>query len=208
MALNSPALAAKTSLTPAITQQALDRDRQCIFSGVMPSSDSALVATWIFPPFLGYELSDDQWLENKYYKDPDACDLTELMVVENVVSCHKDIVALFWENRLGVDVDDEYRVIMFDGPECLKDGALLKSHLTLADGPRQPNDRFLRLHFKRCLAVSVCRGDVTEDYEEQEIENFMDELGVYDDKVDTTDPRLETPLGVEVFSYLVRQKLA
>jgi len=44
--------------------------------------------------------------------------------------------------------------------------------------------------------------------EEQEIENFMDELGVYDDKVDTTDPRLETPLGVEVFSYLVRQKLA
>jgi len=48
---------------------------------------------------------DDQELESKYYTDPDACDLSELMVVENVVSGRKDIVALFWENKLGVDVD-------------------------------------------------------------------------------------------------------
>jgi hypothetical protein len=27
------------------------------------------------------------------------------MVVENVVSGRKDIVALFWENKLGVDVE-------------------------------------------------------------------------------------------------------
>jgi hypothetical protein len=51
------------------------------------------------------KLSDDPWLESKYYQDPDACDLSELMVVENVVSGRKDIVALFWENKLGVDVE-------------------------------------------------------------------------------------------------------
>ena len=51
------------------------------------------------------KLSDDHELESKYYTDPDACDLSELMVVENVVSGCKDIVALFWENKLGVDVD-------------------------------------------------------------------------------------------------------
>jgi hypothetical protein len=28
-----------------------------------------------------------------------------------------------------------------------------------------------------------------EDYEQQEIENFMEELGVYDGEMDTTDPR-------------------
>jgi hypothetical protein len=51
------------------------------------------------------KLSDDQELESKYYIDPDACDLSELMVVENVISGCKDIVALFWKNKLGIDVD-------------------------------------------------------------------------------------------------------
>jgi hypothetical protein len=59
------------------------------------------------------KLSDDRWLESKYYRDPDACDLSELMVVENVVSGRKDrdIVTLFWENKLGVDV--EVRILPF-----------------------------------------------------------------------------------------------
>jgi hypothetical protein len=84
----------------------------------------------------------------------------------------------------------------------------LKSHLTLIDGPYRPSDRFLRLHFKRCLAVSVCRGDVLEDYREQEIENFMEELGVYDGEIDTRDPRWSTSLGSHVHAYLIRQKMA
>ena len=46
------------SLPPRTIQQALDRDRQCIFSGVMPSRASdPLVASWVFPPFLGYKAS-------------------------------------------------------------------------------------------------------------------------------------------------------
>jgi len=117
-------------LTPRIIQQALDRDRQCIFSGVVPSCDfDALVATWVFPPFMGYKasvqyfepshiliiptnkLSHDPWLESKYYQDPDACDLSELIVVENIVSGRKDIVTLFWENKLGIDV--EVRILPF-----------------------------------------------------------------------------------------------
>jgi hypothetical protein len=57
------------------------------------------------------QLSSDQYLENKYYEDPDGCDLSELMVVENVVSGRKDIITLFWENKLGVDV--EVRILPF-----------------------------------------------------------------------------------------------
>ncbi|KAF8797789.1 hypothetical protein BYT27DRAFT_7203982 [Phlegmacium glaucopus] len=147
-------------------------------------------------------------LETKYYADPDACDLSELMVVENVVSGHKDIVALFWENKLGVDVDDNYRIIVFEGSESLNIVGPLKSHLTLIDGPHRPSDRFLRIHFNECLAVSVCRGNVMEDYREQEIENFMEELGVYDGEIDPSDPRWLTPLGSHVHAYLVRQKMA
>ncbi len=33
-----------------------------------------------------------------------------------------------------------------------------------------------------------------EDYKEQEIENFMEELGVYDGEINTGDPRWSTPL--------------
>ena len=84
----------------------------------------------------------------------------------------------------------------------------MKSHLTVIDGPNRPSDRFLRLHFNGCLAASVCRGDVMEDYQEQEIENFMEELGVYNNEIDTSDPRWSTPLGSHVHAFLVRQKMA
>jgi hypothetical protein len=42
------------------------------------------------------QLSDDPWLQKKYYQDPDMYDPSELMVVINVVSCRRDIIALFW----------------------------------------------------------------------------------------------------------------
>jgi len=51
------------------------------------------------------KLSDDTWLENVYRWNPDAIDLSEFMVVANTVSGRKDIVALFRENKLGVDVE-------------------------------------------------------------------------------------------------------
>ena len=177
-------------------------------------------------PDIPNKLSDDQELESKYYVDPDACDLSELTVVTNVVSGRKDIVDLFWENKLGVDVDvsisplnvslwclhdiqNNYRIVVFEESESLNSGAPpLRSHLSLFDGPYRPSDRFLRLHFKECLAVSVCLGDVMEDYRDQEIDNFMEELGVYDGEIDPSDPRWSTPLGTHVHAYLVRQKLA
>jgi len=42
-------------LTPTLTQQALDRDKECIFSGVVLNHGvDAMMTTWVFPPFLGY----------------------------------------------------------------------------------------------------------------------------------------------------------
>jgi hypothetical protein len=107
------------------------------------------------------------------------------------------------------DFQDNYRIIAFEGSELLiKNGIKLKSHLTFDDGPNQLSDRFLRLHFSRCLRVSVCRGDVSEDFDQREIEDFMEELGVDDGdlEMDSTDPRWSTPLGIQVHSYLLREK--
>ena len=47
-----------------------------------------------------------------------------------------------------------------------------------------------------------------EDYREQEIETFMEELGVYDNEIDPDDQRWSTPLGSHVHAYLIRQKMA
>ena len=123
----------QTSFPSSFREQVLKRDGQCLFSGIIPNNDSdALISTWIFPPFLGYtvsmyfclppnlrslimtsrqlvmsgdKLSDDEFLENKYHTDPDSCDLSDLIIVENALSIRKDLAALFWENSLGVDVD-------------------------------------------------------------------------------------------------------
>ena len=48
-----------------------------------------------------------------------------------------------------------------------------------------------------------------EDYKDQEIDNFMEELGIYDGIIPgTDDPRWSTPLGSHVHAYLMRQKKA
>ncbi|KAF8798357.1 hypothetical protein BYT27DRAFT_7123584 [Phlegmacium glaucopus] len=199
----------QAALPSSIAEKTLARDKQCVFTGVSPTCDpDTLVATWIFPPFLGYTLAEDPWVERTYHDDPASCDLSEFMVVTNTISGCRDVVALFYENKLGVDVDENYRIVVFDGSENMKCRAPLKSHLTFVNGHNRPSDRFLRLHFQRCLTVSVCGGNPTEDYKDQEIDLFMEELGVYDDEMDTTDPRWMTPLGIEVYTYLIRQKLA
>ena len=52
-----------------------------------------------------WKLPDDPCLERTYQDDPDACDLSDLMVVKNIISGCKDIIALFFANKLGVDVN-------------------------------------------------------------------------------------------------------
>jgi hypothetical protein len=51
------------------------------------------------------QLSDDPGLEWKYRAEPDTIDLSEFMVVTNVASGRSDIITLFWQNKIGVDVD-------------------------------------------------------------------------------------------------------
>ena len=108
-----------------------------------------------------------------------------------------------------IPTQDNYRIVIFDSSELILTNATpLKSHAIFVDTNDRPSDQYLRLHFQRCLTVSACGGNPTEDYKYQEIDLFMEELGVYDDEMDTTDPRWETPLGVEVYAYLLRQKIA
>ena len=45
-------------------------------------------------------------LNGRTYQDkPDTIDISEFMVITNVVLGCNNIIALFWENKLGVDVN-------------------------------------------------------------------------------------------------------
>jgi hypothetical protein len=103
----------------------------------------------------------------------------------------------------GCGNDNDYRIIVFEGSELLNNSAPLKSHLTLIDGPYRLSVHFLCGHFNERLVVSVCHGDVIEDYKDQEIENFMEELGVYNGEIETSDPRWSTPLGSHVHRFIL-----
>jgi len=59
------------------------------------------------------QLSGDQRLHRAYHDNPDSCNLSEFMVATNAVSGCRDVVALFYDNKLGVDVDVWSHVIDF-----------------------------------------------------------------------------------------------
>jgi hypothetical protein len=98
---------------------------------------------------------------------------------------------------------DNYRIVFFDKRDDLK--RPLKSHLVPSNDGLDP---FLRLHFERCLSVNAFGGDVREDYQEGEINQFMDELGVFDeDGIDSSHLGWQTPLGREIHAWLLRRQL-
>ncbi|KIM81131.1 hypothetical protein PILCRDRAFT_89173 [Piloderma croceum F 1598] len=147
---------------------------------------------WIEMGGVAEKLFRDTWLKNKHHEDPDSCGLSEFIVVTNAVSGRKDVVTLFWENNLASMLTyDDYRIAVFEGSKSLNNGMPLKSHLTLIDGPSS----------QRSVSSFALPG-------EQEIDLFMEQLGVYDNEIDTTDPQWMTPLGIEVYVYLIRHKLA
>jgi len=100
-------------------------------------------------------------------------------------------------------LQDNYRIVVFEGSKCMQEAC--KSHATFFDGQDRPSNQYLHLHFQQCLTVSVCGGNPTEDYEDQEIEVTMKEL--YDD-MDFLDSRWKTPLGLEIRADLVRREMA
>lgn len=57
----------QASLPSPIAERALARDKECIFTGDSPTSNSdTLVATWILPPFVGCDVSTITHVRRSY----------------------------------------------------------------------------------------------------------------------------------------------
>jgi hypothetical protein len=105
-------------------------------------------------------------------------------------------------------IQDEYRVILFDDQGSDAFGFIIPTHATPPPNFRSTKtEGYLRNHFKRCLHVHLCGGDIHSQYTSTMVMNLMSELGVggYDsDPEDVTvpppdDERWHTELGQVIY---------
>jgi hypothetical protein len=103
---------------------------------------------------------------------------------------------------------DNFRIVVF----CDIGSVTLPSHIPMSQHPAcaRPGDRFLREHFRRCLTVNILGGDISEDYDPNDIVPVMEELGMCGGNDDDTplaaidDERWDTVLGKELWDKLMR----
>ncbi|KAK7045290.1 hypothetical protein R3P38DRAFT_2609712 [Favolaschia claudopus] len=173
---------------------AIRDDARCVFTG----DQTDLTTVWVVPPIFGIlteDVSDGDW-------DP-----TPFKCPANVFTMRSDLAQSFYLNLFGVDVDDQYRIVMFTPEGGLQE--LLPSHFKPFGQSQydQATDHFLRRHFRLCLNVQLCQGDIHEDFPGAEIFETSIELGIsyyangllnLEDLAPAEDPRWETELGQEI----------
>ena len=96
--------------------------------------------------------------------------------------------------------------MFFGNPDKYKHIMHLPNLVTESMDPLlRPSDRFLRIHFLHCLRHNILGGDVTTDYDDVDLDDFMEFMN---DKIeDMTDPDWQTPLGKEYWAMLLRRGL-
>jgi len=142
---------------------------------------------------------DDVYLEIKYQTSPDTCDLSDFIVAANALSGRNSRSCC---PLLGKRAWCRCR-------RQVPSHSLWNHKLRKSDQPplRRPlshhrhSDQFLHLHFQCYIAASAC-GDVGDDYYEQEIGDFMEEPGVYNGEMDTTDSMEKCWLLVSILTSL------
>ncbi|KAG5639984.1 hypothetical protein DXG03_001936 [Asterophora parasitica] len=133
----------------------LERDGStCCFTGQKLDIGTASVE-WIVPPILYYEMEVENMVqryeEMQEVSAKNAEPIKRLMVAQNAITMHVNLVDLFRLNVLSVDCEDEdkYRIVCFD-QEGL-DVTLRRNLLINGDANNRLDDRYLDRHFSRAL---------------------------------------------------------
>ncbi|RDB20593.1 hypothetical protein Hypma_012127 [Hypsizygus marmoreus] len=214
---SDPPLAAFTTLSSTLSHAALLRDQQCMLTGIPPAASDPLQVTWIVPPQMCYLLAEDRHERNQLdrgiaeeEKKYQICQLA--MVLENCLTMTKDVAVLFKQNKVGIDVDDNYKIICFD----MRDGdtMCLKTHFKPPFAQSGLIEKLLRAHFVRCLTTNTCDGDVRDDFPEEATKDFLDRVEFYEiaDELDLNELQMkvfrkewDTGLG-KVIQQWVRER--
>ncbi|KAF8514144.1 hypothetical protein JB92DRAFT_2920312, partial [Gautieria morchelliformis] len=88
---------------PSVEQSVRLRDSVCFVTGAAP--DAELGLSWIFPPTWAYLL--DTW------PNEETCDYTPFLNASNACIMRRDLLSLFHANAFSIDVDDNFRIVVF-----------------------------------------------------------------------------------------------
>ncbi|RDB26160.1 hypothetical protein Hypma_006205 [Hypsizygus marmoreus] len=187
-------------IPPALEALALSRDKHCFITG-SSSETTGLAVFWIVPPLWNFDTARTC--------EPEG-DHTSHTVATNVGLMRKELIPAFHNNDFGIDVDDNYRIVIFRdfGPamaSLLPLGSV--AHYRQAGGLSPgPADVFLREHFRKCLTVHLPRGDISDDYGVREIQAAFHEFGLSDrdeEVLPFSDERWHTVLGKELLEWYI-----
>ncbi|KAF8576108.1 hypothetical protein K439DRAFT_1640812 [Ramaria rubella] len=186
---------------PTFREEVSKRDQRCCITGTSCASNSkALEVTWIYLPNIASDLTTES--------NPD---LSSYRSVANGILLHSDLIQPFQENSIGIDIDDEYRLVVFK--DLSLQDITIPSHIS-PDFISPEQRPFLQDHFRYCLWVHFCGGDICDQYKREDVSALMEDLGLYggdDDDValvSLDDPRWQTEIGREVFEAHMGDLLA
>jgi len=177
-------------LQPDIINSVSKRDNgRCCVTSATDSVNTPTCITWVLPPTWA-----DACYPPQIVGTPSRTDSFKRM--ENAITLREDLLGPWSENMFSVDVDDDYRIIVF---KDLPEGLTLPSHLS-PDSPR-PSDYFLRSNFKWCIGVHFFGGDISEDYSVGDVQTLMSELI---ESNNLTDEKWQSGIGAEVLEEFMK----
>ncbi|KAJ7077391.1 hypothetical protein B0H15DRAFT_562104 [Mycena belliarum] len=192
--------AIREPISPALEESVATRDgNRCRFT----DSGDDVVAAWIIEPDISWETRDSGQMQD--------WDKTPFIDRANLLTMRKELVFHLLSNDFTVDVDDDYRILVFR-PMDLQHP--LPTHLPLHLHHDAAADHFLRLHCRYSLSVALRGGDIGHHYSDWAVLAAMDELGVDyigSDNPDRTmvplsDERWQTVLGKEILANLLETR--
>jgi len=177
-------------LPPEIRDSVEARDSgRCCVTGVTGSANAAVCITWVLPP-----ASADDCYPPQNIGTPSR--IGSFKQMENAITLRQDLLEPWSENMFGIDVDDDYRIIVF---QDLPAGLTLPSHLP--PNSTRPSDEFLRLNLRWCIGVHFFGGDISEDYSVGDVQTLMSELI---ESNNLTDEKWQSGLGAEVLEEFLK----
>ncbi|KAF8890514.1 hypothetical protein CPB84DRAFT_1784744 [Gymnopilus junonius] len=184
---------------------------KCLFTGAALNRDQdKTVAIWYLPPFFSYLVNITPYHERldihgEIIQNNNLCE--KLENIGNCLVTSQEIAELLWNNKVAVDVEDDYRIIYFDqrNPDTIN----FKSYLQFPNSPSQLNDDYIRGQFKYSLQRNIQGGDVRDDFALDAPEDFLEsrngELEEEDEEeYDFTNEVWQTGMGKVVHDWLLR----
>ncbi|KAF8959279.1 hypothetical protein BDZ97DRAFT_1838186 [Flammula alnicola] len=187
----------------SIQTQVLQRDKNCcLFTGTIPRESTEV--TWMVPPYFAWLAFPDS-----SPRETAGMSSKDLENSSNATLMHKDLIPYFNDNAFGVDIDDDYHIVVFR--EMGSARRLLPTHMPLREHDAS-FEMFLRGHFHSSLRANIVHGDIRDEYSTDDILTLMGELGVGqeddDELAPMDDPRWQTMLGKEIWEEVLRQRIS